>query len=115
MKLGYTLEEHGPYYNSDLATTVSSGPFLLKEFDPGNRIVLEANPDYTGYRPPRLARIKGIYMSPATYFLAFQSGEIDIVDHEQLTSADCAIIRADSAHGELPAPLRRFPYRLHPL
>ena len=36
-------------------------------------------------------------MSPATYFLAFQSGEIDIVGHEQLTSADFAIIRADSA------------------
>lgn len=101
MKFGYTLqkralEEHGPYYNSDLATSVSSGPFVLAEFDPGNRIVLEANPDYTGYRPPRLARIEGIYMSPATYFLAFQSGEIDIVGHEQLTSADFAIIRADS-------------------
>lgn len=102
MKFGYTLqkralEEHGPYYNSDLATAVSSGPFVLAEFDPGNRIVLEANPDYTGYRPPRLARIEGIYMSPATYFLAFQSGEIDIVGHEQLTSADFAIIKADSA------------------
>lgn len=64
MKFGYTLqkralEEHGPYYNSDLATTVSSGPFLLKEFDPGNRIVLEANPNYTGYRPPRLGSHRG--------------------------------------------------------
>ncbi|HJP33016.1 MAG TPA: peptide ABC transporter substrate-binding protein [Candidatus Latescibacteria bacterium] len=102
MKFGYTLqkralEEHGPYYNSDPGTSVSSGPFMLAEFDPGYRIVLEANPDYTGYRPPRLARIEGIYMSPATYFLAYQNGEIDMVGHEQLTSADFAIIEADSS------------------
>lgn len=100
MKFGYTLqkralEEHGPFYNSDPATSVSSGPFMLAEFDPGNRIVLTANPDYTGYRPPRLAGIEGIYMSPATYFLAYQSSEIDIVGHEQLTSADFAIIRSE--------------------
>jgi peptide/nickel transport system substrate-binding protein/oligopeptide transport system substrate-binding protein len=100
MKFGYTLqkralEEHGPYYNNDPATSVSSGPFVLTEFDPGYRIVLTANPDYTGYRPPLLQRIEGVYMSPATYFLAFQRGEIDLVGHEQLTPADFATIEED--------------------
>ncbi len=100
MKFGYTmqkraLQEHGPYYNNDPATSVSSGPFVLTQFDPGYRIVLSANPHYTGYRPPRLARIEGIYMSPATYFLAFQRGEIDLVGHEQLTPADFATIESD--------------------
>ncbi|MBT5144670.1 MAG: peptide ABC transporter substrate-binding protein [Gemmatimonadetes bacterium] len=100
MKFGYTLqkralEEFGPYYNNDPATSVSSGPFVLTEFDPGYRIVLSANPDYTGYRPPLLQRIEGIYMSPATYFLAFQRGEIDLVGHEQLTPADFATIEAE--------------------
>lgn len=100
MKFGYTLqkralEEHGPYYNNDPATSVSSGPFMLTEFNPGYRIVVSANPDYRGYRPPLLSRIEGIYMSPATYFLAFQRGEVDLVGHEELTPADFATIETD--------------------
>ncbi|UCH26270.1 MAG: peptide ABC transporter substrate-binding protein [Trueperaceae bacterium] len=89
------LEEHGPFYNNDPATSVSSGPYVLVEFDPGNRIVVEANPMYRGYRPPNLKRIEGIYMSPATYFAAFQNGEIDRVPYERLTPADFAIIESD--------------------
>ncbi|MEZ4606163.1 MAG: peptide ABC transporter substrate-binding protein [Deinococcales bacterium] len=91
------LEAYGPYYNNDPATSVSAGPFVLKEFDPGNRIVVEANPNYTGYRPPRLQRIEGIYMNPATFFAAFQNGEVDRVPYEYLTPADFAIIEQDPA------------------
>ncbi len=86
------LEAYGPYYNNDLATAVSAGPYVLKEFDPGNRIVVEANPNYKGYRPARLQRIEGIYMSPATFFAAFQAGEVDRVPYEYLTTADFSII-----------------------
>ncbi len=89
------LEEHGPLYNNDPATSVSSGPYMLEEIDPGNRVVLVANPNYTGYRPARLQRIEGIYMAPATYFAAFQNGEIDQVPYEYLTPADFEIIQSD--------------------
>ena len=89
------LEDHGPLYNSDPATAVSSGPFIIEEFDPGNRIVLVANPNYTGYRPARLQRIEGIYMAPSTFFAAFQNGEIDRVPYEALTPADFEIIQSD--------------------
>jgi ABC-type transport system substrate-binding protein len=94
------LEEHGPLYNSDPATSVSSGPFMLEEFEPGNRIVLVANPNYTGYRPPRLQRIEGIYMSPDTFFAAFQNGEVDRVPYEYLTPADFEIIQSDPVLSE---------------
>ena len=94
------LEEHGEFYNNDLATHVSAGPFILTEFDPGNRIVLEANPSYTGIFPPRLQRLEGIFMSPDTYFAAFQNGEIDRVPYEQLTPADFAIIESDPVLSE---------------
>jgi peptide/nickel transport system substrate-binding protein/oligopeptide transport system substrate-binding protein len=89
------LEEHGPFYNSDVATSVSSGPYVLVEFDPGNRIVVEANPAYTGYRPARLSRIEGIYMSPATFFIAFENGEVDMVTYDALTPTDYALIERD--------------------
>lgn len=89
------LEEHGPFYNNDVATSVSSGPYVLVEFDPGNRIVVEANPAYTGYRPARLARIEGIYMSPATFFIAFENGEVDMVPYDGLSPADYSLIKRD--------------------
>jgi ABC-type transport system substrate-binding protein len=105
MKFSFTLqkkalEEHGPFYNNDLATSVSSGPFILSEYQPGNRVVLVANPDYTGYRPPRLQRLEGIYMAPTTYFAAFQNGEIDRVPYESLTPADFALIESDPVLSE---------------
>jgi ABC-type transport system substrate-binding protein len=89
------LEEHGPLYNNDPATSVSSGPFMLESIDPGNSVVLVANPSYTGFRPPRIQRIEGIYMAPATYFAAFQNGEIDRVPYEYLGPADFSIIESD--------------------
>lgn len=89
------LEEHGPFYNSGLEYHVSSGPFILKEFDPGTRIVLEANPTYNGYRKPRIKEIEYIYMAPGTEFAAFENGEIDNVGYEALSPADFEIILND--------------------
>ena len=94
------LEEHGPLYNSDLATHVTSGPFKLVEFDPGNFIAIEANETYKGYRPPRLKRIECTFMSPDTMFLSFQNGEIDQVPADKLTPADFELILADPVLSE---------------
>lgn len=94
------LEEHGPFYNNDLETHVSSGPFMLKEFDPGNLIVFEANPHYTGYRKPLVKEIEIVYMSPDTMFAAFQNGEIDNVGYEVLSPADFEIILNDETLSE---------------
>lgn len=88
------LEAHGPYYNNDPATSVSSGPYMLESYDPGNMITVVKNPNYTGYRPARLERIEGIYMAPATFFAAFEAGEIDRVPYEYLTPADFSIIES---------------------
>ena len=100
MKFAFTLqkkalEEHGPYYNSDPATSVSSGPFILADFDPGSLIAVEANPTYNGFRKPRLKRIECIYMDPSVMFASFQNGEIDKVDYAFLTPADFEIILND--------------------
>ena len=42
------LEEHGPLYNSQPETSVSSGPMKLVEWLVDQRVVYEKNPDYTG-------------------------------------------------------------------
>ncbi len=94
------LAEHGPYYNSDPATAVSSGRWKLVSLEPGKKIVLEPNEKYKGPNPPELSRREIIYMDPSTYFAAFQNGEIDVVDYEHLTPADFDIIMADPVLSE---------------
>lgn len=100
MKFGWTLqkkamEEHGPLYNSDPATHVSSGPFTLETFEPGKTISVVANPTYKGYRPPRRQRLVAIYMDAGTEFAAFQKGEIDAVGYESLSPADLELVLQD--------------------
>jgi peptide/nickel transport system substrate-binding protein/oligopeptide transport system substrate-binding protein len=89
------LETVGPYYNNDPATSVSAGPFMLESIEPGKQIVVVANPHYKGYRPPRLNKVIGIFMAPATFFAAFQNGEVDWVDYQFLTPADFEVILND--------------------
>ncbi len=91
----HAVEEHGPYYNNDPETSVSSGPFMLESYDPGNELVLVANPMYKGARPPRLQRIEHVYIAPGTEFLSYQAGEIDNIGYEVLSPADFEIVLND--------------------
>jgi peptide/nickel transport system substrate-binding protein/oligopeptide transport system substrate-binding protein len=94
------LAEHGPYYNNDPATSVSSGRFVLVSLEPGSRTVMEANEKYKGPNPPYLKRLEYIYMDPSTFFAAFQNGEIDSVGYEQLSPADFDLILSDPVLSE---------------
>ncbi|MDQ3810314.1 MAG: peptide ABC transporter substrate-binding protein [Chloroflexota bacterium] len=89
------LEAHGGLYNSDPATSVSDGPFVLKEWRKGDRIIMEANPKYRGNNKPFIQRIINIGAAPATNFAAYQAGELDYVPGANLTPADNDIIAAD--------------------
>jgi ABC-type oligopeptide transport system substrate-binding subunit len=94
------LETHGPFYNNDPATSVSAGPFILESIEPGNQIVLAANPNYKGSRQPRLSKIIVTYMNIATGFAAFQQGEIHQLGYEWLTPADFEIVMNDPVLSE---------------
>ncbi len=90
------LAEFGPSYLLDPATSVSSGPFILSEFVPGERLVLTANPTYNGYRPPLLREIRGIYGDMLNgSFLAFQNYDVDRVNYTTISPADFEIINSD--------------------
>ena len=89
------LEEHGPFYNNDPATSQSFGRFKLVTMEPGKQIVMEANETYVGPFPPYLKRLEFIYMDPSTNFAAFQNGEIDSVGYESLSPADLDLVMAD--------------------
>ncbi|MBK8034270.1 MAG: peptide ABC transporter substrate-binding protein [Chloroflexi bacterium] len=90
------LAEHGPGYVIDPALSVSSGPFMLTEFEAGSRLTLEANPTYTGYRPPYIRQITATYGDQLNgSFLAFQNHQIDRVMYVHLSPADFEVIASD--------------------
>jgi ABC-type oligopeptide transport system substrate-binding subunit len=91
------LEAHGGLYNSDPATSVSSGPFVLKEWRKGDRLVYEANPKYKGTNKPFIQKVIVIGAAPSTDFAAYQANEIDYVLGSNLSPADNEIIAKDAA------------------
>src|SRR5216684_5359055 len=89
------LDAHGGLYNSDVATSVSDGPFILKEWRKGDRLEFIANPKYKGNNKPFIQRLINIGASPAANFASYQANEIDFVGGANLQPADNEIIAAD--------------------
>ena len=95
------LREIGPDYILDPETHVSSGPFILREFIPGDRVVLEANPDYTGPRKPWLRRMEFVYGDMLnSSFLAFQDHQTDQIHQSLLSPADFEVVFSDPVMSE---------------
>ncbi|MEN9934539.1 MAG: hypothetical protein RLZZ387_1118, partial [Chloroflexota bacterium] len=89
------LEANGALYNSKVETSVSSGPFVLKEWTIGERLVYEANPDYKGTNRPFIQKLINIGARPDTFFAGYQAGEVDHVTGEYLTPAENEIVAVD--------------------
>ena len=89
------LESIGPGYILDPKTSVSSGPFMLSSFKPGESVTEVANPTYNGYRKPYLKELRFFYGDINTSFVAFQSHDVDMVTYERLSPADFEVIAKD--------------------
>ena len=82
---------------------IGTGPYMLTQWNPGSRLVLEANPDYRGFtwdfqpgadpedqkivammkgkRMPQIGRIEiSVIIEDQARWLAFQNGEIDLME-----------------------------------
>ncbi len=73
------LEEHGPLYNSNPETSVSSGPFMLEEWLHDQRVVYVKNPDYTGTLVVPVEKVVIKLASQNTWFTMYQNDEIDFM------------------------------------
>jgi len=105
---GKSLEKHGSgIYNTNPATCVSCGPYILEEWSPDRRIAIKANTKYTGKLKPLINRRVVDVISGASEFQKYQAGEIDYTDH--LTPADLKLILADpNLKAQLKANPRDF-------
>jgi ABC-type transport system substrate-binding protein len=89
------LEAHGGAYNSEPATSVSSGPYVLAEWSKGERVVYQANPTYKGNIKPFIQKVISIGAKAETNLAGYQAGEVDSVAGPNLQTADIEIVMAD--------------------
>lgn len=71
------VTEYGEDYGMSVEATIGTGPYILKEWKPGELAVYEANPDYFDGEPDiKHLRIKAI-SDTNTAVIALETGEID--------------------------------------
>ncbi|MBT9683283.1 ABC transporter substrate-binding protein [Pseudoflavonifractor sp. MCC625] len=79
----YTMAVVGivPEHAYDSATygqnPIGSGRYVLKQWDKGQQIILEANPDYYG-EAPTIRRVTILFLEEDAAFLAVQAGQVDL-------------------------------------
>ena len=56
---------------------IGSGRYILKQWDRGQQVILEANPDYYG-EAPKMQQVTILFMEEDAAFLAAQAGEVDV-------------------------------------
>ncbi|MDO4553211.1 MAG: ABC transporter substrate-binding protein [Bacillota bacterium] len=56
---------------------IGSGRYILRQWDRGQQVILEANPDYYG-EAPRIERVTILFMEEDAAFLAARAGQVDV-------------------------------------
>ena len=100
---------------------VGTGPYRFVEYLPGDRLVLERNPDYAwgpevvaNPGPPDIERIVfRFYEDPATRALALESGEVDIMGELLPTDAQDLSERGVISLSSVPIPGQPLQFMLN--
>ena len=71
------LAANGLFYNTDPATAISSGPYILSEWLPDQQITFTRNEAYTGTLPALVDEVRCKLASPDNFFAMYQADEID--------------------------------------
>ncbi|MCS7055472.1 MAG: peptide ABC transporter substrate-binding protein [Thermoflexales bacterium] len=82
------LAAHGPAYNSNPATCVSCGPFIVKEFSP-TRVEVVANPKAADDIKPFLERMIAVPFPDS--FQAYQAGQLDFTGVSNAAQVDAVL------------------------
>ena len=70
------VPEHA--YGTDYGThPIGSGRYILKQWDKGQQVILEANPDYYG-EAPKMKHVTVLFMEEDAAFAAVQAGQADL-------------------------------------
>ena len=81
------VEEAGDDFGVVPEKTIGSGPYMVTEWVANDSLTLQANPLYWGAPASASTVVFKIYPEPSTISMAFQNGEIDILDCDSIDSA----------------------------
>jgi peptide/nickel transport system substrate-binding protein/oligopeptide transport system substrate-binding protein len=87
------LETHGPLYNSNPETCVSSGPFILSEWVKDQYLINIRNEAYSGPWEVPLQKIIVKFADPAQTFTLYEADQIDYM--QDPAPAELQIMQAD--------------------
>lgn len=71
------LPEHAYDSRTYGTNPIGSGRYMLKQWDQGQQVILEANPDYYG-EAPKMKQMTILFMEEDAAFLAAQAGQVDV-------------------------------------
>ena len=80
------------------ASPIGSGRYILKQWDRGQQVILEANPDYYGGEP-LMKKVTILFMEEDAAFLAAQAGQVDLA-YTSATYSDQQIERTGADRGK---------------
>lgn len=76
------VEKAGEGWEKKPESAVSNGPFCLEEYQIGSHMLFKKNPYYYAADEVKLAGIKAVIITDDnTAYQAYQSGELDVLDH----------------------------------
>lgn len=65
---------YGPDYGSN---PIGSGRYIMKQWDKGQQVIFEANPDYYG-EAPKMKKVTVLFMAEDAAFAAVLAGQVDL-------------------------------------
>lgn len=71
------LPEHAYDSRTYGTNPIGSGRYMLKQWDQGQQVILEVNPDYYG-EAPQMKQVTILFMEEDAAFLAAQAGQVDV-------------------------------------
>lgn len=71
------LPEHAYDSRTYGTNPIGSGRYMLKQWNQGQQVILEANPDYYG-EAPKMKQVTILFMEEDAAFLAAQAGQVDV-------------------------------------
>ena len=87
------LDTHGPLYNTKPETAVSSGPFILAEWQRDQFVAYERNETYAGSLQVPIQRVVSKLATPTAYFTMYEAGEVDFMENP--APAELKLMEAD--------------------
>ncbi|MDR0622177.1 MAG: ABC transporter substrate-binding protein [Deltaproteobacteria bacterium] len=71
------VPEHAYNPSTYGANPIGSGRYILKQWDKGEQVIMEANPDYYG-RKPKITKVTVVFMTEDASYAAAKAGAVDV-------------------------------------